>query len=184
MVKLLFNKDQNSIFIKLNEDNSEEIRIWRIINVIVPCIIILIPSGLFSFLPPDKLTFQDLILNGSFSLLGINILFSMSIFLINSIKIKDKKIEDQMISLRIRLIIYLCILLIFGTLIYVLQIAFNIVDLEQKTFLTIGFLMVLYFSTGIGKRIYLIKDELVGKSLGEGINDKVNELKNAVHDIE
>lgn len=184
MISLLFSKDQNAIFKKQSEDNIEEIKVWNIINVIVPSLIILIPTFLISFLPPDRVTFQNLILNGSFSLLGINILFSMSIFLINSIKIKDKKLENNMISLRIRLIVYLCILLIFSTLIYFLQIATTIETKSQITIVTFGFIFILFLSINIGKRIYLIKDELVGKGIGEDISETVNDLKNSVHDIE
>ena len=184
MIGLLFNKDQNDLFKKQMEDNLEEIKIWNIVNIIIPCFIILIPSLLFSFLPSDRITYQNLILNGSFSFLGINILFSMSVFLINSIRVKDVKVEKQIYEIRIRLIVYLCILLIAGAFLYTLQIAFNM-DTDSRVWTTtMGFFIVLFFSSGIGKRIYLIKDELVGKSFKDDVEEKVNNLQSAADDLE
>jgi hypothetical protein len=183
MISLLFSKGQNELFNKQFEYNLEEIKIWNVINVILPCVIILIPSFFFSFLPDDKVTFQNLILNGSFSLLGINILFSMSIFLITSKRLEDGKFEAQIIQLRIRLIIYLCGFLIIGTITYLLQIAFSINSFSQILTTSIGFILILYFSVGIGKRIYLLKDELVGKPYSEDISDSVSKLKESTNDL-
>lgn len=180
----LFRKDQNELFKKQLEDNAEELKIWNVINVWVPCIIILIPTFFYRFLPVDRISFQNLILNGSFSLLGISILFSMSIFLINSARLKDIKIEKQIYDLRIRLMIYLCVLLMLGAIIYCLQIAFNLVGMDRIVTILIGFLILLYLSIGVGRRIYLIKDELVGKSFNEEIQSAVNDLKNATNDLD
>lgn len=184
MIYLLFRKDQNDFLKKQQEDNREEIIIWYIINFFVPCILILIPTFFYSFLPNDRVNFQNLILNGSFSLLGINILFSMSIFLINSIRLKDVKIERDIIQLRIRLLIYLIVFLIIGTIIYLLQIAFNLDTSSRIITSIIVFILILYFSVGIGKRIYLIKDELVGKSYGDDIRDSVKDLKHSTDDLD
>ncbi len=183
MTSLFFTKGQNELFNKQLDENRDEMTDWNIINVIVPCGIILIPSLLFSFLPPEKISFQNLILNGSFSLLGINILFSMAIFLINSKRHKDAKVESQIVKLRRRLVIYLCILLIVGTIIYILQIAFSIKSCAQILTVTIGFTLILHLSVGMSKRIYLIKDELVGKSYNEDILDIVSKLKQSTDDL-
>ena len=77
MVALLFNKDQNEIFERQKEDCGEESFIWKLINIVFPIFIIIFPIILISFLPDEKKNFQNLILNGSLSLLSINILFSM-----------------------------------------------------------------------------------------------------------
>lgn len=184
MVAILFRKDQNELFKKQLEDNPEEAKIWSIINVIVPGFIILIPALLFSFLPEERISFQNLILNGSFSLLGISTLFSMSIFLVNSIRLKDIKIEKQIYQLRIRLLIYLCVLIFVGTILYILQIAFVVSSSERIATVTFGFVVVLIYSVGIGKRIYLIKDELVGKSYNDDIRESVKDLKDATNDLD
>ncbi|MBK7625648.1 MAG: hypothetical protein IPJ16_00345 [Bacteroidales bacterium] len=183
MVSILFNKEQNEVFDKQLGEFSDEIKVWRIINEFAPCIIILIPTFCLSFLPDDRVSFHNLFLNGSFSLLGINILFSMSIFLINSVRLKNVKIESQIIRLRIKLIVYLCLLLILGTIIYFIQIAFAIDTWPKIVFVVVTSFLILYFSMGIGKRIFLTRDELVGKSYGEDVIDNVNELKNSVDDL-
>jgi hypothetical protein len=184
MIDLLFSKKQNEIFKKQFEDFNEDIVVWNITNFFVPAFIILIPLFFYYFLPEEKATFNNLILNGSFSLLGINILFSMSIFLINSVRIKNAKMEQDIISIRKKLITYLSLLLIFGSSIYWLQIMHDI-NSSGKTFtvLFFGFLLF-YFSIGIGKRIFIIRDELIGKPIEDDVRDKVEDLKDSLKDLD
>lgn len=184
MTAVLFSKRQNEIFKKQFEDFNEDVRVWNITNFIVPILIILIPLFFFSFLPEEKKSFNSLILNGSFSLLGINILFTMSTFLINSIRMKDKKMEKEIIALRQKLIIYLSLLLIFGAFLYVLQIMHEINTRgKTSTVVLIGF-FIFYFSIGVGKRVFVLKDELIGKPIEEDVTDKVKDLKNSLNDLD
>jgi hypothetical protein len=183
-MNILFSKDHNRLFAAQQAIHKEEITTWYVFNVVIPIIIILIPTVLFSFLPDNRLSFQNLILNGSFSLLGINILFGMSTFLINSIRLKDQKFEAQIIQVRKRLIIYLCGLLILSSIIYILQIAFNLDELGKYITTSVGCFLMLYLSIVIGKRVYLLKDELVGKSYNEDVTDSVNDLKSSLDDLE
>lgn len=184
MTELLFSKRQNDIFKKQFEDFNEDMRIWNITNFIIPSFIIFIPLIFYSFLPVGKANFNNLILNGSFSLLGINILFTMSIFLINSIKMKNSKMEQEIITLRQKLIIYLSSLLIFGTFTYVLQIMHEINTCGKTlTVIIVGFL-IFYFSIGIGKRVFLLKDELIGKPIEDDVRENVTDLKNSLNDLE
>jgi len=186
MTAVLFSKEQNELFDKQLQDFKAEVGIWKLLNVKIPVIIILLPLLFVSFLPESKVGVQNLILNGSFSLLGINVLFGMSTLLINSIKMKDQKIEKQIVDLRIRLMVYLCSLLLLGTLIYWSQLSFDIgFDTVGRLFtISLGLLLTLVFSIGVGMRIYLIKDELIGKSFSEDVSDSVRGLKNSVDDIE
>jgi len=183
MTTILFNKSQNEIFKKQFEDFNEDLKVWHITNLVIPCAIILIPTFLYSFLPEGKNTFNNLILNGSFSLLGINILFTTTIFLINSIRLKDAKFEKEIISIRVRLIIYLASLLILGSVIYILQIIYNIDSREKTITIIAGLIITFYFSIGIGKRVFCIKDELIGKTITEDINDTVKALKSSTDDL-
>lgn len=183
-MKILFSKDQNRFYDELKESYREEIKLWNIFNVIVPIGIILIPTLLYYFLPEERVSFQNLILNGSFSLLGINILFGMCAFLINSFKIKDRKIEEQIIQIRKRLIIYMCILFILSTMVYVLQIIFDINTAGRLTTVTILCFTSLILSINIGKRIYLLKDEIVGKSYKDEINQGISNLTDSLDDLE
>lgn len=184
ITNLLFRQDQNNFFTKQLSDNKEDIKVWNIINVMVPCLIIIFPTLLYSFLPSDRINFQNLILNGSFSLLGINLLFSTGVFLINSLRLKDVKIEKQIKEIRIRLLIYLCILLFIGSMLYVLQISFNIANTARIITIILGASFILVFSIGISKRIYLVKDELVGISYVEEIIETVNDLKKSTDDLD
>lgn len=184
MTSFLFTARQNEIFSKQLEDFGEDLRVWNITNLWIPCIIILIPTVLYSFLPEDKATFSNLILNGSFSLLGVNILFTMSIFLINSLRLKDAKFEKEIIAIRLRLIIYLSSLLMFGAILYIIQIMMAIKTYPQILTVVFLFLIVLVLSVGVGKRVYLIKDELIGHSISEDIISNVKDLTNSLKDLD
>jgi hypothetical protein len=184
MTSIFFNKRQNEIFNKQFENYNDDIKYWNLINVFIPCLIISIPALLYSFLPNEKANFGNLILNGSFSLLGINILFTMSNLLVNSINLKDTKLEKEIIGLRLKLIIYLIFLLIIGSIFYILQIIANLNTSERIFTILLGFSLTLYFSIGIGKRIYIIKDELIGTSISEDITQNVNELENSLDDLD
>ena len=183
-MNILFTKEQNLFYKELKELYNEEIFLWNIFNVIIPVIIIFIPSLLYYFLPQERQTFQNLILNGSFSLLGINILFGMSAFLINSYKIKDKKIENQIIEIRKRLIIYMSFLFLLGTIVYVLQIIFDLDSIGRIYTVTLICFTSLILSIKIGKRIYLLKDEIVGKSYKDDINEGIHNLTNSIDDLD
>lgn len=183
-MNILFTKEQNQLYIELKESYQEEMKLWNLFNVIIPIAIILIPLMIVSFLPEEKITYQNLVLNGSFSILGINILFSMCAFLVNSIQLKDQKIEKQITEIRKRLIIYMCVLLMLSAMTYVLQIAFSIDSPGRYITVTIGCFMFLLLSVIVGKRIYILKDELVGKSYKDDINDGIQILTNSVDDLE
>lgn len=183
-MNILFTEEQNRFYDELKESYREEIFLWNIFNVVIPVIIIFIPAFLYYFLPEERQTLQNLILNGSFSLLGINILFGMCAFLINSYRIKDKKIENQIIEIRKRLIIYMSFLFLLGTIVYVLQIIFDLnTDGRIATVSIICFISLL-LSIKIGKRIYLLKDEIVGTSYKDEINDNIQNLTDSVNDLD
>jgi hypothetical protein len=184
MSAILFNKNQNEIFKRQFEDFKEDLKVWHITNLLIPCVIILIPTFLYSFLPEGKNTFNNLLLNGSFSLLGINTLFTTSTFLINSIRLKDAKFEKDIVTIRLRLIIYLASLLILGSVIYILQIIYNIDSIEKSITIITGLSITFYFSVSIGKRVFCIKDELIGKSISESINETVRDLRKSTEDLD
>ena len=186
MTSVLFTKEQNELFNKQLQDFKAEVSLWTWLNVITPVIIILLPLIFFSFLPASKVEVQNLLLNGSFSLLGINVLFGMSTLLINTIKMKDQKFEKQIIDLRKRLMLYLVVLLILGTLIYWSQLSFEIglKTIGRLVTISLAIFLTLILSIGVGRRIYLIKDELIGKSYSEDVSETVRDLKKSVDDIE
>ncbi|MEQ8584075.1 MAG: hypothetical protein RIC30_15125 [Marinoscillum sp.] len=183
LMNILFTKDQNDLFKRQRIENTEEIWIWRTVNIFVPSLIIITPLIISSFLPQSRISVQNLLLNGSFSLLGINVLFSVATHLINSSKLKDEKVETQIMQIRVRLIVYLSALLIFGSIFYVLQIAFQIDSYGKMITVGIGFLISSFFSIGISERTFLIRDDLVGKPFNDEINSGVERLTRSLDDL-
>lgn len=183
-MNILFTKKQNEIYRNQIDEYKEAIDTWKIFYIIIPILIVLIPTLLFAFLPEDRINLQTLILNGSFSLLGINLLFGMSIYLTNIIKQKNENEEEEIIKLKTRLLIYSLTLMLLGTCLYLLQIAFNIDTSERNITILIGCFSILFLSINIAKRIYLLKDNFIGKPINEDIDDSIDNLTSAVDDLE
>ena len=91
--------------------------------------------------------------------------------------------ERDIIVLRQKLIIYLASLLILGTFTYVLQIMHEINSCGRTiTVVLVGFI-IFYLSIGIGKRVFLLKDELIGKPIEDDVRENVTDLKNSLDDM-
>lgn len=97
---------------------------------------------------------------------------------------KDKKVESQIVQIRTRLIVYLSALLIFRSIFYVLQIAFEIDSCEKLLTVAIGFVISCFISIGISERTFLIKDDLVGKPYNEDVNSRVARLSQSLDGLD
>ena len=92
--RVLFSETQRKLLKECKIANSEDNFQWFTKNVIFPVIIICIPLFLQLVFPTDVTDFKKLIFNGSISLIGINILFGMSTYLIKVNRIEKNKSSD------------------------------------------------------------------------------------------
>lgn len=194
LANLFFTDTQKVLLKECKLANMEEYKQWVIKNVVLPLTIILIPLIIFLIFKTDVNDFRSLILNGSLSLLGVNILFGMSSYLIRLQKKKSKstngdtnnnkdgisedKLYEDMYHLRERLNNYKNILVVVGAVFYIVQKMFHTYTsdfgLYFFSFLTI---VILVLSVYIGRLIFILKDDFVERTFYNDLNKPVLEAK-------
>ena len=78
---------------------------------------------------------------------------------------------------------WLISIVLLESLLYWCQITYPLDTPAQYSVVILLFLPILLLSIAIGKRIYIVRDELVGIPFDEDVNDQVNEFKAATNDI-
>lgn len=193
-MRILFSQTQLTILKECKITNSEDNFQWFTKNVVLPLVIILMPL-LFHFIVPSEIkNFRELIFNGSISLIGINILFGMSTYLIkvnrtnhspntsseiqkqenNSDDRRFERLNQDVINLRERLDNYKNILVFIGGAFYVIQVGYSITNYSFAFYTFIALLaIVLLLSIKIGRYMFIIKDDFFERTYYGEINEPV-----------
>lgn len=181
---LRFNKTQEKIIKECKVANIEEYRQWFLNNVVWPTVIILLPVVMYYVIPNNVESVRVLLFNGSFALLGVNILFGMSSYLIkiDRLKINDNeedsggdKLNQDVLNLRERLNSYKNILLLLGGVFYFIQ----TISSYKSDYAFYGFValtvIVLIASIRVGRYMFIIKDDFFEKTFFGQINTEVQD---------
>lgn len=183
--KLFFTENQKALLKECQIANSEEYSQWIIKNVVLPICIIFLPLLIFIIFKTDVKDFQSLILNGSISLLGVNILFGMSSYLIKFQKKKsqgnenaehfdEEKLNQDMYYLREKLNIYKNILVVIGAAFYIVQKLFHSYNSDVGFYIfSVLTIIILLLSIMIGRFIFIIKDDFFEKTFYGALNKPV-----------
>lgn len=195
--RLLFSDTQRKILKECKIANSEDNYQWFIRNLGFPIVIITLPLFLHLVFPTDVKDYKTLIFNGSISLIGINILFGMSTYLIKvnrlekegikdlqdqqenfpGEKVKDKLNQD-VISLRERLDNYKNILVFIGGVFYVVQALYGKYNSDILFYVFLfSTILVLFLSIQIGRYMFIIKDDFFEKTFYGEVNDTVMQAR-------
>jgi hypothetical protein len=196
-MQVLFSDTQLKILKECKIANAEDNYQWFTRNVIWPGVIIFIPVFIQLIFPTNVTDFKTLIFNGSISLVGINILFGMSTYLIkvnrlprvdsaitndqaydaNDEKI-DGKLNQDVLHLRSRLDDYKNILVFIGGVFYLIQALFGKYRSDSMFYVfTVCTLLVLIFSIQIGRYMFIIKDDFFEKTFYGEMNEPVLEAR-------
>lgn len=196
--KLFFSQDQRSILKECRLANLEDNYQWYFKNVVIPITIILIPLFIQLIFPTENKDYRTLIFNGSISLIGINILFGMSTYLIkvnrqekNAKKDADESNEDEKMNdklnqdvfdLRSRLDDYKNVLVLIGATFYVIQALYGNYNSELLFYIFLAStVLVLIFSIAVGKKMFIIKDDFFEKTFYGELNEPVIKARNRWH---
>ncbi len=190
-----FNDTQRLILQECRLANKEEYSQWLSKNVVLPMIIIFLPVMIFLVFDTDVTDVKSLIFNGSISLLGVNILFGMSSYLIKVQKRKlnagagvehgqsqefdEGKLNEDVFYLRERLNIYKNILVVTGAAFYIVQKLFHTykTDLGFYIFAVLT-LVILTASINIGRLVFIIKDDFFEKTYFSELSKPVKDNRN------
>ncbi|MFD2586060.1 hypothetical protein ACFSQJ_03915 [Croceitalea marina] len=189
---LIFTAEQKRIISDCKVANNEEHSQWFLNNVLFPLIVIGFPLMMYFFIPSKIKNWETLVFNGSISLLGINILFSMSSYLIkfqkigSTVKSKDEedkqekdKISVRMYHLRSRLDIYKNVLILTGGILYFTQVFFIMPDNNWSYyFFVVITVIILIVSIYIGRYMFIIRDDFFQKTFYKELKGPIVDNKN------
>jgi hypothetical protein len=176
MKKILFNSDEIKHFKKLltNDSNKDYLFTFRLVNLIVPTAFVsltLLVVGISSALNNKSFLSEEFwyaIYNGSFPLLGINILLIALFSWANYDKGIEKKYGVDYPNLRTKLSAYLVILLLIGGLLYFTQATLAPVhNNTMKVVEIIGSLILIFLAWILSKRIILMEADRLSNAYSE-----------------
>lgn len=179
--RLLFSEPQREILDTCKNSNREEYRDWFLANLIFPLIVIASTIAIVILFSTKNPTLVELLFNGRFSLIGINILFGMSSYIIKYDLIKNPQVNTNAIYLRNRLSRYTYMLIFVGSIMYIIQNLFTDFSAnDYATYFIVCFTILTFiFSLYIAVYMYIIKDEFMKKTIfyDQKVSNDVKDLR-------
>ncbi len=175
--------EQKDIINRCKLTNTGEHDKWYLQNVWFPIIVFGVTLLLAALFIHDK-DIIGLATNGSISLIGINILFGMSSYLIK-FDFAKSKIDTERVTLREKLGSIGNILIVVGSLLYAAQNLY-IFKFDWILFITLSFaVLILFLSIITGIRLFLIRDDFYekAKAFNEEMREEQNNLNNQLEDL-
>jgi len=171
---LFITENEKAITNRILSNNEKEYQEWYYRNLIFPVLILFVTIIVYIVVKEDFWGSYIIIFNGSISLLGINVLFSMSSNLMR-IKEKDdnddegnddnkKVISSELIDYSSKLSNLSYLFIFYGSIFYIIQSIFLPTNLIYKSVVFILVILGLFFSIKIGLRMYLLRSDLIEKT--------------------
>jgi|GEM_PF-2772949 hypothetical protein len=164
--------------------NRNKVKGWYIRNILIPISFVFIPYIISLFIPVIKIPFREVFFNGSITLIGVSILFSMSSYLVRSkvtldenisVASKKQKVFNELSNLRDKLLGYVNWIVGISFAIYFIQVVYNKFTYASKDIDTskiseeniFGMLVILLFiiSMYFGKVIFEISDDFIDEAM-------------------
>lgn len=174
-IKLVNNKDKQLID-DIKRSNSEDNSIWKIPNLIFPLaaiILAIISNMLFSNFKADFYSYINILLNGSLPLIAINQISASGVYVFNFDRKNEQKYKINTSYLRTKLYWSVIAVLILSVLIFsyqVIMIPFE--NITGAIFLFIFSGVLIYLSSWVTRRIFLLQDDLIEKTFNSEIREE------------
>lgn len=141
------------------QKHEEEYSKWYYRNLLFP-IGILVLTFLIVFFKESSLkaAFETLI-NGGLSILGFNILFAMSSYLIRTKSLQNDTLRQDVVNLSGKFSDYTYALIPLGSVLYVIQIGFLPDNICWRIAILVLTCFILWLSVWVGVRMFMIRDE-------------------------
>ena len=177
------NTVQRKIVTECINDNSDEFSKWHFNNVWYP-LFILIGTAIFVFFYNsfDIGRAVDVLLNGSLTILGISIVFSMSSYLILRNSSNEDEIDTEVVKLSDKLSGWGNLVIFFAGILYVIQIIALPPQIGYKLLILLVVLIVLYACITIGLKSFIIRDDFYTNSIKKKFK-KADQTANTVDDF-
>ncbi|MFC6877708.1 hypothetical protein ACFQZF_08360 [Flavobacterium myungsuense] len=161
---LKYNSTQKTIIKDCIDTNKEEYEKWFFNNLLYPLLVILISVLLVGLVKKDFEKVIEYALNGSLSLIGINVLFAMSSYLFRAKNFEKDELKSDVLNLSSKLSDWKGVLIVLGTILYVLPTLYpsNSVIFRIATF--IFTIVIMGLSINISSKMFMIRDDFYQKT--------------------
>jgi hypothetical protein len=166
MLSIFLNKAEASLISFSAKDNNEELLNWKIPNVLFPLIVVAVSLIAYViFVPSDQknLTgFFNLLLNGSIPMVAFNRMSSIVSYF-SKIEFSDaKKLGINLNNLRMKILLYIIILILAIIFIYSFQVINKPFELSCLTLVQLILSgLVFWFSVDATKVAFLLQESLL-----------------------
>jgi len=182
---LFLNKEQKNIVNECIKENTDEYQKWYTYNVLFPIIILVVALCFVLIIEPNAIALLIMLLNGSLTILGISIIFTMLSYLLirersNKNNEEDK---DKMENLYDKIFVRGIIFIILGAFLYIIQVSLLPEDISILLVILLLTVFVLVMSVRVGIRSFIIREEfyinVMSKKYKEAENtgDRVDSFK-------
>lgn len=161
------------------EANKDENNLWKIPNLLIPfgaIVLAFLCLIAFSEKRTETLVYFNLVLNGSLPLIAINQISGIGLHVFKFDRNKEKKLNiNDTIVLRTKLWYYSLGILILGVLLFAVQVI-NTPFIEYTAVITLMIIssLLVYASSSISRKIFLLQEDFLDKTFDSIIRDKSN----------
>lgn len=159
-----FTSKQKEIIKECISKNKQEYDKWYFYNLWYPIGIIIISLILVAITKQDFKPLTDKLLEGTLSLLGINVLFAMSSYLLRIKTYKQDEMRNDVVNLSTKLSDWKTILIVVGTILFILPSLYQPTGWLGNTILLIIAILILSLSINTSLKIFMIRDEFYKKA--------------------
>ncbi|MCI9843618.1 hypothetical protein [Flavobacterium pectinovorum] len=180
---LKYNSSQKKIITDCIESNKEEYEKWFFNNLLYPLLVIVISISLVGLVTNDIECVVDYALNGSLSLIGINVLFAMSSYLFRVKNFEKDELKSDVLNLSSKFSDWKVVLIVLGTILYVLPVLYPSNSTSFRILLFVLGLFILGLSINISSKMFMIRDDFYQKAynLEESFDKIITEETEAKH---
>lgn len=175
-------KKQDYEFIrKIHDANIEEVKFWRVPNLLIPSIIILITVLIYVFFQPfDDVTFEgclNFLVNGSIPLIAVNQIAGVGIYIFKYNKAQESELGiESTRRIRTELFYQVFCLLLLCSLLYAYQTINQPFGNLWKIVIVFAISIIFLFcSYKVSKKLYLLQDEFINLAYDVTIRETVIE---------
>jgi hypothetical protein len=179
---MLYQKEEKKIFEKIKASCIGDLKIWNIVNIGFPLFTLIISIITLSYATKSfGKSILTVILGGGIPLISINLLVATSLFLIKFDKAKEKAFGLDTNNTRLKLIIYAFFSYLTSSAIFVIQTTYSPFTTFWSILIQILItILTVVFARNISSRLFLLQEDMIDKSYGEGILDNASKLKNVI----
>ncbi|KAA6331367.1 hypothetical protein EZS27_020016 [termite gut metagenome] len=175
----IIKKNDKNLIKKIQKVNIDEVKLWEVPNIFIPLLIIVFTILIYSlFRPFDNITIGgclNFLVNGSIPLIAVNQIAGVGIYIFKFNKSKEDELGIETTRhIRTALFYQVFCLLFLCMLLYSYQtINHPFENVCIIIFSTLASIVLLYFSSHVSRKIFILQDEFINLAYDTTIRETV-----------